>query len=128
MARTKVDHKKMGIHDLRLCRECTVGSCCRDGVELDLLDVARILRKNPDVPKPWFRYLSRSKEFPSGFRFETMVRRRRCVFQMEDRRCAIYDVRPAYCREFPIEDGRRAPLYDYLCQRGKKRKKRKHSR
>ena len=127
MARAKVDYKKMGVHDPRLCKECTVGRCCKDGVELDLLEVARILRRDPDVPQPWFRYLSRSKEFPSGFRFTTVVRHRRCVFQREDRRCAVYDVRPRYCREFPIEDGGRAPLYHYLCQRGRKKRKKRAS-
>ncbi len=111
--------KRGGIYGLHLCKKCKLGSCCSDGVELDLFEVARILRKNPDVPKPWFRYLSRDKRFPSGFRFTTVTRGRRCVFQGADRRCAIYAIRPRFCREFPMEGDRRAPQYLYLCHYAK---------
>ncbi len=123
MARTKVGPKRAGVHDPDLCRRCVVGSCCCDGVELDLFEVARILRRDPDVPRPWFRYLSRDKRFPSGFRFTTTVRNRRCVFQDADRRCVIYDIRPRFCREFPLEGGRRAPLYLYLCHQAKMKRR-----
>jgi len=115
--------KRPSVHDPDLCRQCAVGSCCCDGVELDLHEVARILRRDPDVPKPWFRYLSRDKRFPSGFRFTTTVRDRRCVFQTADRRCVIYDIRPRFCREFPMEGPRLAPQYPYLCHQAKMRRR-----
>jgi len=121
--RTQTGPRKSALHDLRLCRACRVGSCCSDGVELDLFEVARILKRDPDVPKPWFRYMSRDKRFPSGFRFTTTVRDRRCVFQNADRRCVIYDIRPRYCREFPMEGDRREPLYSYLCHQAKMRRR-----
>ena len=56
-----VDHKKLKIHDLKLCKVCDMGACCRHGVELDLLEVAQILQKKLDLPKPWFEFLSMSK-------------------------------------------------------------------
>ncbi len=123
MAGTPVSLERGAIHDPQRCRECKVGSCCSDGVEIDLLEVARILRKDPDIPKPWFRYLSRDKRFPSGFRFTTVTRGRRCVFQGVDRRCAIYAIRPRFCREFPMEGDRLAPQYPYLCHYAKMRRR-----
>jgi len=122
MALPKIDHRKLGVHDLRLCRLCNLGRCCKDGVELDLLEVARILKRGPDLPQPWFRYLSRDRSFPSGFRFTTVTRHRRCVFQNENRRCVIYDIRPRFCREFPLEGGARAPEYLYLCHRARRKR------
>ena len=120
-----IDHKKLKIHDPALCRECTLGACCRYGVEVDLFEAARILAKDLAIARPWFHFLRRDKRFPSGFVFGTNLRKRRCVFQGHDRRCVIYDVRPRFCREFPLEDNRRAPDYLILCHRAiAKRKKR----
>jgi hypothetical protein len=44
MKKKAVDHKKLGIHHLDLCKECVVGACCREGVEVDLYEVAAILK------------------------------------------------------------------------------------
>ncbi|QAT16502.1 hypothetical protein BU251_01545 [Candidatus Velamenicoccus archaeovorus] len=102
-----------------ICRACGFGRCCRDGVEVDLFEAARILKQLRNRPlglaKPWFRYLRADKRSPSGFVFSTIVRDKRCVFQDKNMRCRIYPIRPRYCREFPLEDGRVAPYYHLLC-------------
>jgi Fe-S-cluster containining protein len=116
----KIDHKKHGIHDLKLCRICDKGACCREGVEVDLFEVARILKRTLTIAKPWFHFIRRDKSSPSGFVFDTVVRGERCVFQAADRRCRVYNIRPRYCREFPLEDGQRAPYYHSLCHRAKR--------
>ncbi|MBI5873929.1 MAG: YkgJ family cysteine cluster protein [Candidatus Omnitrophica bacterium] len=123
----KFDHKKLKIHDPALCKECFRGSCCRWGVETDLLEVAQILEKRLDIPKPWFEFLGRDKSFPSGYKFSTLLKNRRCIFQDDNMRCRIYEVRPRFCSEFPLEDGKRASYYDELCHhaRAKKKKKKK---
>ena len=128
MAKGAIDHKKHGIHDLELCKVCYTGDCCRWGTNLDLFEVARILEKKKTLklPKPWFDYVRRDKTFPSGFMFTTLVRDRKCVFQDGKMRCLIYDVRPRYCSEFPLESGKRAPDYGTLCHYPvNQRKKRK---
>lgn len=111
----KTDYQKTGIHDPSLCRVCIDGTCCREGVEADLFEVARILRMPLDIPKPWFDYLGRDRRFPSGFKFSTRLASRRCIFQKDDMRCLVYAQRPRFCREFPLEGGRRAPEYKSLC-------------
>jgi Fe-S-cluster containining protein len=120
-----VDFKQLKIHHPELCKVCEKGTCCRHGVELDLLEVAQILQKKLNIPKPWFEFLgtSRNKYFPSGYKFTTLVKNKRCVFQDEKMRCRIYEVRPRFCSEFPLEDGKRAPYYKELCHRAKKRGK-----
>ncbi|MFH0876753.1 MAG: YkgJ family cysteine cluster protein [Candidatus Omnitrophota bacterium] len=122
MKREKIDHKKLKIHDPVLCKECALGACCRYGVEVDLFEVARILTVPLEIARPWFHFLRRDKRFPSGFVFGTNLRNRRCIFQAEDRRCLVYSARPRYCREFPLEDNRRAPDYHILCHRAKSKK------
>jgi Fe-S-cluster containining protein len=102
------------------CRLCSFGACCAEGVEADLFEVARILQQPLDIPKPWFDYLGRDKRAPSGYKFSTIVRKGRCVFQNDEFRCLIYPVRPRYCVEFPLEDGKKAPYYHHLCYHGKK--------
>ncbi|MFH0877885.1 MAG: YkgJ family cysteine cluster protein [Candidatus Omnitrophota bacterium] len=102
-----------------VCRGCGFGTCCRHGVELDVFEVARILKKKLDIPKPWFEFLRRDSRMPSGFLFTTTVRNRRCVFQEKTGTCLVYDARPRYCREFPLEGGKKAPYYHHLCYHAK---------
>lgn len=116
-------HKKFKVHDLKLCKTCSKGSCCRYGVEVDLFEMARILEEPLDIPKPWFEFLQRDKRFPSGYKFTTVLKNRRCVFQDEKKQCRIYAIRPRFCVEFPLESGRRAPEYHSLCHRAKKAKR-----
>lgn len=125
MAGVQVDHEKLKIHDPVLCGQCTLGACCRFGVEADLFEVADILKLDLGISKPWFHFLRRDRRFPSGFVFGTELRDRRCIFQGPDRRCRIYSVRPRFCREFPLEDSRRAPDYLILCHRAKTRTKKR---
>ena len=116
-------YKKLKVHDPQLCKICSQGSCCRYGVELDLFEMVRILEQPLDIPKPWFEFLQRDKRFPSGYKFTTVLKNRRCVFQDENKRCRIYAIRPRFCVEFPLEGRRRAPEYHSLCHRAKKAKK-----
>ena len=104
------------------CLGCAFGTCCAEGVELDLFEVARILERRLDLPGPWFEYLGRDRNFPLGFKFSTLRRDRKCVFQDEKRRCRVYPVRPHFCVEFPLEGGKKAPYYHELCYHAKKRK------
>ncbi|MDD5019425.1 MAG: YkgJ family cysteine cluster protein [Candidatus Omnitrophica bacterium] len=115
--------KNVARHESVVCRGCGLGRCCREGVEVDLFEAAEILKRPLDIPRPWFIYQGRDKRFPSGFVFSTVLRHRRCVFQNEQMRCVVYDIRPRYCREFPLEDGRKAPYYHHLCHHAPRRKK-----
>ena len=108
---------------LPVCRACALGACCAEGVEVDLFEVARILKEPLDLAGPWFEYLGRDKYFPSGYKFTTRVKNRRCIFQGHDRRCRVYTVRPRFCAEFPLESGKKAPYYHRLCHHGKKEKR-----
>jgi Fe-S-cluster containining protein len=124
MHRKAAHHKRLGIHHPRLCKDCAVGACCREGVEVDLFEVSRILKKvSLDIAQPWFYYLRRDKSFPSGFVFSTFLRDGRCVFQADDRRCRVYALRPRFCKEFPLENGGKAPEYHRLCQHGRRHRK-----
>lgn len=114
--------------DLALCKQCYQGSCCRHGVEVDLFEVARILKINLDIPKPWFDYLGRDKRTPSGYKFSTILKNRRCIFQDDDMRCRVYKARPRYCAEFPYEDGKVAPYYKELCHHPRHHRKKRRIR
>ena len=122
MGKENKSHKKES-PAIVVCRECGQGACCRDGVEADLFEVARILEESLDISRPWFQYLGRDKRFPSGFKFTTLVRHRRCIFQNAQKRCMIYAIRPRFCEEFPLENGKKAPYYHKLCYHGEKRGK-----
>lgn len=126
MRRKIIHHRKAGVHHPQLCQACRVGSCCWEGVEVDLFEVAKILKRtHSDIPRPWFYYLRRDRSFPSGYVFSTILRHGRCVFQASDSRCRVYAVRPRFCREFPLENGAKAPEYHRLCQHGKRHRKNK---
>lgn len=110
---------------LEMCEQCYVGTCCREGVEADLFEVARILKMDLDIPRPWFDFLGRDKRMPSGYKFSTVLKKRRCIFQDDNMRCRIYEIRPRYCLEFPFENGKIAPFYRDLCHHSRKHKKKK---
>ncbi len=101
--------------DLEACKSCKVGSCCYEGVDLKREEMKRILKYNPDIPKPWFRVLSDAEVAGGEEHFATVVRSGTCVFQDKDNRCAVYKVRPQYCRDFPLENNKTAPHYRRLC-------------
>jgi len=101
------------------CKGCKGGDCCQDGVDVDLAEAKRISRLKLKIRKPWFEDLFKDEGSPSGWAVGTVVRNNRCVFQDTNKRCRVYSVRPRYCREFPYENGRPAPFYKELCNKGK---------
>ena len=101
--------------DLKACHTCRIGTCCYGGVELTADELKRISKSNPPVAKPWFRKLIGKERSDDEHPFATVVRNGTCVFQDKNNFCLIYDVRPHYCREFPIEKGETAPHYRQLC-------------
>ena len=98
------------------CKVCRVGSCCQDGVEVDLKEAMKISGLKLPVKKPWFEGLQEDKDVPSGWTMSTVVRDNRCVFQMKNKRCRVYSVRPKYCKDFPFEQNTMAEFYNYLCK------------
>ena len=102
---------------LSMCTTCVTGSCCKDGVEVDLEEAKRISKLNINLRKPWFVNLLEDSEMPSGWSVSTTVRHGRCVFQRKDYKCMIYEYRPTFCRDFPLEKGRIAEFYNYLCEK-----------
>lgn len=112
----KPDVKKTGRRpDPGACRTCTSGSCCYEGVELSAAQMRRILKYGPAVPKPWFRLVRPDEHPDKDYPFATVIRNGTCVFQDGLNRCRVYPVRPRFCREFPMENGRAAPFYKRLC-------------
>ena len=101
--------------DTKACKTCRVGSCCYEGAEMTLNEMKAILRKNPKVPKPWFRLVEPHEEPEKHYPFSTIMRNGTCVFQDKDNRCLVYRIRPKHCREFPLEKGKTAPYYKRLC-------------
>ncbi len=78
-------------------------------------EMQRIAATHPQVPIPWFRKLEGKELSDAEHPYATVVRNGTCVFQDKTNLCKIYDVRPQYCRDFPIEDGKTAPHYQRLC-------------
>lgn len=101
--------------DLEACNSCTVGSCCYEGVELTGAELKRIAASGPKVAKPWFRLMTEKEKSDDDHPFATVVRDGSCVFQDQNNRCTVYNVRPQYCRDFPLEDGKTATHYQRLC-------------
>jgi Fe-S-cluster containining protein len=104
--------------NLRLCKTCSQGSCCRHGVSACLFEVATILKKNKHlkIKKPWFKY--KGIDFvhtESGYDFETKIIRGKCIFQDKYMRCRIYKTRPLACREFPYWKGKVSHDFEVLC-------------
>lgn len=93
------------------------GSCCQDGVDVDLEEAKRISMLNLDLKKPWFEKLFQDSDMSSGWAVSTVVRDGRCVFQKSNYKCIIYEHRPTFCRDFPLEKGRIAEFYHYLCEK-----------
>jgi Fe-S-cluster containining protein len=107
---------KSSLPNLRFCKECAQGSCCYLGVELDQKELFKIVKFNPNIRKPWFRVVEYHEDFDGTHHFSTIRRDGACVFQDKNNRCVIYSVRPHFCREFPLEQGKTAPHYHHLCR------------
>ncbi len=101
----------------KVCKTCATGSCCKDGVDVDLEEAKKISQLDINLEKPWFDKPFEDSDMPSGWAVSTVTRDGRCVFQASDYRCRIYEHRPVFCRDFPLEMGQIAEHYDYLCEK-----------
>jgi Fe-S-cluster containining protein len=104
--------------DLKSCKTCSQGSCCRHGVSACLFEVATILKKNKHlkIKKPWFKYIGIDfEETESGYDFETNIINGKCIFQDKNMRCRIYKTRPSACRAFPYWKNKVSHDYRELC-------------
>lgn len=99
-----------------LCKTCSTGSCCRDGVDVDLNEAKRITKLKVNIEKPWFKGFFHDPDLPSKWGVGMTIRDGRCVFQTKKYRCRIYKNRPKYCRDFPFEFGNIAEFFHYLCE------------
>jgi Fe-S-cluster containining protein len=123
----KGKEKKIEI-DCRKCRD--QADCCRLGAWIDLEEAKKILAKGI---KGDFFHLEIDKAFPSGYKVGTSYEDEQCAFQDKDGLCRIhkfdYALKPVTCKEFPYEDGKLAPIAEFLCLEHKARiKKVKSSR
>ena len=109
----KITHESL----LEMCTTCVTGSCCQEGVEVDLEQAKEISQLKVNLKKPWFAGLAKDSDMPSGWSLSTVVRDGSCVFQRKNHLCMIYEHRPMFCREFPIEMGKIAEHYTYLCEK-----------
>jgi Fe-S-cluster containining protein len=98
-----------------LCTGCYAG-CCTLPVEVDVTDLVRMGLALPDEIRGSLKKLARRlihdgavKTFRARSGLFTLQQRHNgdCLYLDEQRRCRIYDRRPAVCRKFPIELGPR---------------------
>lgn len=119
--------KKEGI-GMNSCGKCRKkNSCCDFGAWVDLEAAKKILSLGLGGD---FYHLEEDRDFPSGYKVGTSYEDNRCSFLEPDGLCAIhkidYDLKPVYCREFPLENGKLSPVAGVLCPAVKsKRKQRK---
>jgi hypothetical protein len=99
------------------CLECPQKEyCCQEGVWVDLEEARNIssLRLSGG-----FYHLRKDKKFPSGYKVSTSYEDGPCSFLTADGLCSIhkvdYNLKPTYCKEFPYEDGKIAPLAKEFC-------------
>ncbi|MFC1592498.1 YkgJ family cysteine cluster protein [Candidatus Omnitrophota bacterium] len=99
------------------CLECPQKeNCCQEGVWVDLKEARRILSLR--LSGEFYR-LRKDKKFPSGYKVDTSRDGGPCSFLTVDGLCSIhkvdYNLKPSYCKEFPYEDGKEAPLAKEFC-------------
>lgn len=107
------------------CLKCgQKDACCNFGAWVDLEEAKKILSLGL---KGDFYHLERDKDFPCGYKVGTSYEDNVCSFLSPDGLCSIhkvsYDLKPAYCKEFPYENGKLSPIADALCSRIKSEKK-----
>ncbi len=92
-----------------LCRDCWAG-CCRLPVEASAQDLVRLGLLSPDEaqasPKKAARRLiaaGKIKQYRAASGLFTLAQTPGgdCCYLGSDRRCTVYDQRPAVCRSFP---------------------------
>lgn len=107
--------KKEFIEMLERCKACKPGMCCRDGVEVTKEEMKKIEAFGPKIKKPWFEPIEPDEISDSDHVDTTVIRGGTCVFQAKNKLCVVYEVRPNYCAEFPLESGEIAEHYEELC-------------
>lgn len=99
------------------CQKCVEQkNCCKHGVWVDLEEAKKILALGL---KGEFHQLEKDDDFPSGYIVATSYNDAPCTFLTPEGLCAIhkvdYNLKPAYCKEFPYEDGKFATYIEDLC-------------
>lgn len=100
------------------CDSCKVKgfSCCQKGVWVDL-ENAKDIQQLDLYGK--FENLQQDKEYPSGWKIHTKVNGKGCSFLTVDGLCSIhklsYELKPEYCKEFPLENNEVKPYAFQLC-------------
>ncbi|MEW6209270.1 MAG: YkgJ family cysteine cluster protein [Acidobacteriota bacterium] len=109
--------KKSGSRSLRVlfnCLKCPAYCCSYDRIEVTRRDVERLAR-HFDITYDEAR--QRYTKIAAGNRVlrhkKDHIFKSVCLFlDSEERRCTIYDARPAVCREYP--ESLRCGYYDFL--------------
>ncbi|MDD4953935.1 MAG: YkgJ family cysteine cluster protein [Candidatus Omnitrophica bacterium] len=108
--------------DCTKCRRQEV--CCHTGAWVDLEEAKKIVALGLNR---MFYHLEEDRDYPSGYRIGTSFEDNRCSFLDPDGLCSIhkidYDLKPAFCKEFPYENGRLAEFADILCPQAKPKKR-----
>ena len=102
------------------CMKCdTLGACCCEGVWVDLEEAKSITAYG--IFKGHFSNLEEDETFPSGWKVSSSYNDGRCSFLDPDNLCNIhktdFNLKPKYCKEFPIQDGKTSPSYKDLCNK-----------
>ncbi|MBU1905983.1 MAG: YkgJ family cysteine cluster protein [Candidatus Omnitrophica bacterium] len=107
------------------CSECRKQEfCCQEGVEVDLGEARKIESLGLSGK---FYHKRKAKKYPSGYKVSTNFKEEPCSFLTTDGLCSIhkidYELKPAYCKEFPYENGKLSPIAKYFCLLDKRIKK-----
>ncbi|MFH1656029.1 MAG: YkgJ family cysteine cluster protein [Candidatus Omnitrophota bacterium] len=99
------------------CLECPKKeNCCQTGAWVDLREALKI--SSLGLPGEFYHF-KKDKKFPSGYKADTSYDHGPCSFLTASGLCSIhkvdYNLKPAYCKEFPYEDGKIAPLAKEFC-------------
>jgi Fe-S-cluster containining protein len=109
--------KKKELSSESACLACSQPHfCCREGAWVDVREAEKILGLGLGGN---FFNLEKDDDFPSGYRIATSYNHSRCTFLNPKGLCTIhiadYGLKPAYCKEFPYEDGKLSPWADEVC-------------
>ena len=106
---------KKAIYD---CSKCP-GYCCSLGrIAVSDFDVARLAKHfglSPRKARAKFAYRYRTKEVDEWIlrhRKDTVYKTICRFFDIEERRCTVYEARPNVCRKYPY--GNKCGYYDFL--------------
>ena len=102
------------------CLDCgSLGLCCSEGVWVDLEEAKSI--EAYGIFEGEFSHLKKDKTFPSGWKVSSSYNDSPCTFLAPDKLCKIhktdFDLKPKYCKEFPIQDGKISPSFKNLCKK-----------